>query len=280
MYRAVVPDGEQVAVKVFRAQGDDALTQRFQIEQDGMRRLSHPSIGGVRHNGVTADGEPFFVTDFVDGQPIDEHLDARRASVVQRVALLTEVCQTVSHAHEMGVLHRDLKPSNVLVRGDGSHVLLDFGIAKLIEPLEVADPSTLTRQSRVFTPHFASPEQAAGEAVSARCDVFSLGVLAYVLTSGRLPVYGEDGTRFDLPRDRAVLVRLAELRGTTPRRLRNELDDDLQRVLQAATTIDTDHRTNSVAGLREQLERWMSERGGDHRDGWWRWLLPAGFWRA
>lgn len=261
VFRAVDPEGEGVAVKILREGSSPALAQRFRVEQAGLRRLSHPSVCRIREDGVTEEGFPYFVMDLVEGRPIDAYLDDRRATVGERLQLLMEVCHTVAHAHAQGVLHRDLKPSNILIREDGSHVLLDFGIAKLVEPRTLSEPSTLTRRSRVFTPHFSSPEQIGGGAVSEQSDVFSLGVLGYVLTSGRVPNYTVRGTEFDLPGDRAGWQRLAALRATTPDTLAEELGPRLERVLQAATAPEIDHRINTVEDLVVRVARCQQRSG-------------------
>lgn len=261
VYRAVTPSGESVAVKILRSGGSPAIAQRFRVEQAGLRRLSHGSVCRIRDDGVTEEGLPYFVMDLVEGRSIDAYLDDRRATVAERLSLLLEVCDTVVHAHAQGVLHRDLKPSNILIREDGSHVLLDFGIAKLVEPRTVSEPSTLTRRSRVFSPHFSSPEQVRGGAVSEQSDVFSLGVLGYVLTSGRVPVYSVRGTEFDLPRDRAGWQRLAELRATTPKVLAQELGPPLERVLRAATAQEISERIPTVEELVVRLRRWQGTNG-------------------
>ena len=261
VFRAVDPQGEEVAVKILREGSSPAIAQRFRVEQEGLRRLSHRSVCRIREDGVTEEGFPYFVMDLVEGRPIDAYLDDRRATVAERLGLLMEVCQTVAHAHAQGVLHRDLKPSNILIRVDGSHVLLDFGIAKLVEPRTLSEPSTLTRRSRVFTPPFASPGQIGGGAGSEQSDVFSLGVLGYVLTSGRVPNYSVRGTEFDLPGDRAGWLGLAALRGTTPESLARELGPRLERVLQAATAQEIDDRIDTVDDLVARLARWQQTNG-------------------
>jgi len=274
---AAVPEsgGEPVAIKFVRVEGDRGqLQRRFAREQAGLRRLEHANICTIHSSGVAPDGTPFFTMDYVDGVPIDEALDSRCATVPARLTLLAEVCDTLAYAHSAGVIHRDLKPSNILVRRDGSHVLLDFGIAKILDEQWSGEPTTLTLAAKAFTPFFASPEQLDGLAVSPASDVFSLGVLAYVLSSGRLPVFNHDGTSFDTqrPDEDGSLARTAFTRGVTVDQLSRILDGRLQRVLRRATALEAGRRTKTAEHFASELRRWTASREGQV-EGWFRRIL-------
>lgn len=258
--------GDPCAIKFLDSPEVGHLRRRFDVERVGLERLRHPCICRLVSSGVTEDQTPYLVTELVDGVPIDEFLDGKAMSVRDRMRVLAEVCDTVHYAHGEGVLHRDLKPSNILVRDDGSHVLVDFGIAKLVAPGEVGQPTTLTRQAKAFTPHFASPEQLAGDPLSARADVYSLGVLGYVIASGMLPEYTPDGsTRFGRPRWGTLAVH-ASLRTATCAELERTLAGPLGRILRKATAVRPERRYPTVERLAQSLREWAA---GSH------WLATA-----
>jgi eukaryotic-like serine/threonine-protein kinase len=185
--RADAAFDKQVAVKLLRRGADsDEIVRRFRVERQILAALDHPNIARLLDGGSTEDGLPYLVMEYVDGQPIDRYCDVHELSVEARVALFRKVCEAVGFAHRNLVVHRDLKPSNILVGDDGEPKLLDFGIAKIVDPAaDVRDP-TLTAL-RPMTPGFASPEQLLGRPVTTASDVFSLGVLLYLLLTGRQP---------------------------------------------------------------------------------------------
>jgi eukaryotic-like serine/threonine-protein kinase len=191
------------AIKVLRQGLDSAsVLARFALEQQALARLSHPHIAHLLDAGRTADGLPYFVMEYVRGQPIDLVCVAK--PLAERLALFLQLADAVAHAHRQLMVHRDLKPSNVLVNEAGQVKLLDFGIAKALDAADVeggsassADPEatqSLTRAGeRPFSPRYASPEQVRGEPVSTATDVYSLGVLLYVMLTGVSP-YGRSAT--------------------------------------------------------------------------------------
>ncbi len=185
---------KQVAVKLLRTDrflGDTArqadLHRRFQIERQALANLDHPNIARLLDGGTMDDGAPYLVMDFIEGQPIDEYCDTGGLSVRERLELVQTVCTAVQYAHQRLVIHRDLKPSNILVTPEGVPKLLDFGIAKLLDPeFTVAGNPTATAL-QPMTPEYASPEQVRGERVTTASDVYSLGVVLYELLTGHLP---------------------------------------------------------------------------------------------
>ncbi len=180
---------KRVAIKMLRSGEDSAeILQRFRMERQTLAKLDHPNIVTLLDGGSTEDGLPYLVMDFVEGLPIDRYCDEQRFSLTERLKIFRTVCDTVEYAHRNGVIHRDLKPSNILVTSDGAPRLLDFGIAKLHDPRRFA-LSTLATVSgmHAMTPEYASPEQLRGQPVTAATDVYSLGVLLYILLCGRHP---------------------------------------------------------------------------------------------
>ncbi len=180
--------GQRVAIKVLPAAwAAPALADRFRFERRVLAGLDHPGIARFIDGGTTGEGVPYFVLEFVDGQPIDAWCTRLALDVRARVDLLLAVCEAVAHAHQQLVVHRDLKPANILITAEGRPKLLDFGIATLVSSDE-GTSGGLTRTGHVsFTPEYASPEQVRGERVTTATDVYSLGVLLYVLLSGRPP---------------------------------------------------------------------------------------------
>jgi serine/threonine protein kinase/tetratricopeptide (TPR) repeat protein len=206
VYRATrVEDFRQeVAVKLIkRGMDSDAIMRRFHTEIHVQAALGkHPNIAGLLDAGTTEDDRPFFVMEYVDGQQIDAYCDGRRLNVPARLSLFGQVCGAVHFAHQHAVIHRDLKPSNILVTSDGVPKLIDFGIAKLIDPDRGGDGlagiehlATLTRTGElVLTPEYASPEQVEGGPITTASDVYALGVLLYQLLTGRGPYRLKDRT--------------------------------------------------------------------------------------
>jgi eukaryotic-like serine/threonine-protein kinase len=204
VYLAERDDGEyrsQVAIKLlaggsgFHGGEREHREHRLRRERQILASLRHPGIATLYDGGITDDGQPYLVMEYVDGQPINEYCDAHRLTLRERLELFAKVCDAVQYAHARQVVHRDLKPSNLLVTPDGASKLLDFGIAKL---LDGADPTLA--EVRVFTPRRAAPEQMRGEPVCAATDVYALGVLLFELLSGRLPFQGEE-QGLDVPRE-------------------------------------------------------------------------------
>ncbi len=179
--------GTQVAVKVLRdAWLSPSRRERFTSEQRTLAQLNHSSIARLYDADTLDDGTPWFVMEYVDGIPITHYCRKHECSVEQRLHLFRSVCEAVQHAHGHAVIHRDLKPSNILVKNDGSVRLLDFGISKQLESLDLQVDQTMTGL-RMMTPAYASPEQIRGDRVGISTDVYSLGVILYELLTGQLP---------------------------------------------------------------------------------------------
>jgi len=282
VYLAERADGafeKQVAVKVLPgATTFGSERERFARERRLLARLEHPGIARLLDGGVTPEGLPFLVMEYVQGEEIHRYCDARLLTVRERVGLFRKVCEAVEYAHRNLIIHRDLKPANILVTEDGSVKLLDFGIARVLEGEE--DDAELTRWGgRPLTPAFASPEQIRGETLTTASDVYSLGVLLYRLVTGRAPYEVSGATPAEAERivchtDPAVpsgavprggaedidVEEVARLRRTTPARLRRTLGGDLDTVVLTALAKEPERRYPSTAALSDDLERFLAER--------------------
>ncbi|MCZ2073943.1 MAG: tetratricopeptide repeat protein [Bryobacteraceae bacterium] len=179
--------GTLAAIKILRdAWISPARRERFALEQRTLAHLDHPNIARLLDANTLADGTPFFIMEYVDGVPIDKYCDTCGCPISERLRLFRSVCEAVQFAHQHAVIHRDLKPSNILVKSDGTVKLLDFGISKHLDNLDI--PLDVTRTGlRLLTPAYASPEQIRGERAAIQTDVYSLGVILYQLLTGRLP---------------------------------------------------------------------------------------------
>ncbi len=190
VYLAVRADDayeKQVAVKVMGLGTAEEIVRRFRAERQILANLDHPNIAKLLDGGATETGRPYLVMEYVEGQPIDEH--ARKLSLEDRLELFCTVCAAVHFAHQNLVVHRDLKAANILVTPDGTPKLLDFGIAKLLDP-ERHDPGLTEFGIRPMTLESASPEQVGRGTITTASDVYSLGALLYRLLTDRSP-YGE-----------------------------------------------------------------------------------------
>ena len=199
----------QVAIK-FLKPGllGNGLSSRFAREGQILGRLSHPHIARLLDAGLHEGGQPYLVLEYVAGQPIDKFCSQQGLDLQGRIRLFLDVLSAVAHAHSHLILHRDLKPSNILVTTAGQVKLLDFGIAKLLvdatQAQEETPPTELTQHAgSAFTPQFAAPEQIQQSEVTTATDVYALGVLLYLLLSGRHPTEGR--TRTPLDRLKAVV---------------------------------------------------------------------------
>ena len=175
---------QEVALKIVAPHqlSDDAVV-RFAFERQIAASLDHPNIAKLIDGGVTDDGRPYFALELVEGQPIDVYCDTQRLTVKQRIRLVRDVAQAVQYAHSNLLIHRDLKPSNILVEPTGRVRLLDFGIAKPLDPESVATARTQTG-ALLLTPRYASPEQFTGGAITTASDQYQLGLLLFELVTG------------------------------------------------------------------------------------------------
>jgi serine/threonine-protein kinase len=257
----------RVAVKLLNLALLDAQGgERFRREGTALASLAHPNIARLSDAGVTDDGQPFLVLEYVEGREIDRYCDEERLSPERRIALFLQALGAVAHAHANLIVHRDLKPSNILVTDDGTVKLLDFGIAKLVSADATSDaPRTLTGVGWM-TPEYAAPEQARGEPITTATDVYAVGVLLYELLAGRHPT-GE-GRLSAAEHLRAIVEtepsRLstaatgAELRATSLDRMRRLYTGDLDNIVAKALKKRPEERYASVDAFADDLRRYLN----------------------
>ncbi|MFN8654638.1 MAG: serine/threonine-protein kinase [Gemmatimonadales bacterium] len=250
---------------------------RFHREGSVLARLTHPNIARLLDAGVTPSGQHYLVLELVEGQRLDLWCDERRLPAEARLRLFQQVLAAVAHAHANLIVHRDLKPSNILVTTDGTVKLLDFGIAKLLEPETGGLGGLTASHDRLLTYQYAAPEQVKGEPITTATDVYALGVVLYQLLVGRHPT--SDETEPPAEQLRAVLdtnppplsrvvaptgavarteaLRLADARATTPERLRRVYAGDLENILAKALRKDQAERYPTVTALADDLDRFL-----------------------
>jgi tetratricopeptide (TPR) repeat protein len=268
VYLAERIDGQfdrRVAIKLIGGHPSPELLGRLETERRILAALDHPNIARLLDAGISDRGQPYLVMEYIEGQPIDQYCRERQLDVAARLRLFSIVARAVHHAHRSLVVHRDLKPSNILVTGEGVPKLLDFGIAKILDPedsmLPVAETLTGTR---LMTPEYASPEQVAGLSVTTASDVYSLGVVLYELLTGHKPfrMQGRTFRQWELmvlERDptRPSSVAAGEVHDA---RLARRLRGDLDRIVLMALRKEPDRRYASAEQLTEDIERHLGGR--------------------
>jgi len=277
------PIQRQVALKLIKVgRYDDSVLQRFYAERQSLAIMEHPSIAKVFDAGATPDGQPYFVMEYVPGQPITQYCDGKRLGIRERLELFIKVCEGVQHAHQKAVIHRDLKPANILVvEVDGKPVprIIDFGLAKTAAP-RIGDETLVTQFGGwVGTPGYVSPEQADPRIldIDTRTDVYSLGAVLYVLLTGFLPFESKDWRklRFDeflrqlrdedppspstkVGIDKEWSKASSEARATEPRQLVSLLHGDLDWITMKALEKDRARRYGTPMELAADIEHYLN----------------------
>ncbi len=270
---------KRVAVKIVkRGMDTDFILRRFRRERQILATLNHPNVAALLDGGSTSDGLPYFVMEYVEGEPINRFCDQRKLATPERLRLVQQVCEAVAYAHQKQIVHRDIKPGNILVAPSpdgraGTVKLLDFGIAKLLGTDLAADTVGETATAvRLMTPEYASPEQVRGLPVTPASDVYSLGVLLYELLTGRRPyrlqsyapheiarvICEEEPTRPSEVISTGGKIHYAEERATTPETLRNELAGNLDNIILKALSKDAQHRYATAAELGTDIARHLT----------------------
>jgi tetratricopeptide (TPR) repeat protein len=224
---------------------------RFRTERQVLADLEHAHIARLLDGGSTDDGRPYFVMECIDGEPLDRYCDRHQLGTPERLRLLQAVCAAVQHAHGRGVLHRDLKPANVLVTGDGTVKVTDFGLAKRLD-VEAAGSAVTASGAVLGTPGHMAPEQAAGrgKAVGPATDVYALGAILYELLTGQPPF------RAETPLD--TLLQVLEAEPVPPGRFHPKLPRDLETICLKCLQKDPARGYASVATLAEDLRRFQA----------------------
>lgn len=276
---------QKVAIKLITdAFINDEVLRRFLAERQLLARLEHPNIARLLDGGTTDQGIPYLVMEYIEGQAIDVFCHQNQLTIKQRLKLFQKICSAVQYAHQNLIVHRDLKPANILVGKDGEPRLLDFGIAKFLDDGETDGSEQLTKVgTRLFTLHYASPEQIRGQPVNTMSDVYSLGVILYELLTGRRPYRRSELDSYSL--EKAVIEtrvvrpsgvlkqsidqfeilfetdssneRLEWCGGLYPGQLKRLLSGDLDNILMMALRKDPTRRYPSVLALSEDINHYL-----------------------
>jgi serine/threonine-protein kinase len=272
---------QQVAIKVIRGGvADRAQIDRFRAERQILANLDHPAIARLLDGGATDDGLPYLVMEYLEGEPIDRWCDQRCLPIAARLELFLRVCDAVQYAHQNLVVHRDIKPSNILVTAHGAPKLLDFGIAKLLDPAGGQSLALTGSLDRLLTPDFASPEQVRGTPVTTRTDVYALGLLLYLLLTGQPPYRFRSTRPQEIERvvceqpptapsaallatadgETTVPPAAARARGEVTARLARRLRGDLDNIVLKALAKEPERRYAAVGELMEDVRRHLEGR--------------------
>jgi serine/threonine protein kinase/tetratricopeptide (TPR) repeat protein len=278
---------KRVAIKMLKPRTNTVeILSRFQNERQTLAALDHPQIVKLLDGGSTEEGLPYLVMDYVEGLPIDQYCDLHKLSIHDRLRLFRDVCAAVQYAHQNLVIHRDLKPGNILITKDRVPRLLDFGIAKLLNP-ECFHVALVTQTDwRPMTPEYASPEQLRGDAVTRATDIYSLGVMLYELLTGRRPhsvgshsrveielrvckeepkkpsavvkAVGEDPSHEGKTRTVITPELVSRNRGLEPAELGHQLRGDLDTIVMKALRIEPEDRYASVEDFSNDIGRHLA----------------------
>lgn len=255
---------QQVAIKIINAGYlSDIYKKRFDRERKILSRLNHPHITRIYDGGISEEGMPFIVMEYVEGKPLLEYVNDQKLSLAKRMELFLDLCSAVSYAHQNFIMHRDLKPGNILVTNHGIVKVIDFGIAKILED-DAADDDLTMMGYIPLTPAYASPEQLKGEPLTVVSDVYSLGVILYELVTGNKPFPGS--TRSNVALTERLNYKAAPTKPSTQinpeisqdlRAWRREVEGDIDNIILKALKDSPDERYSNANQLAEDIERYQ-----------------------
>ena len=282
------PFVQRVALKVIKPGMDSrSVLGRFEQERQALAVMNHPNIARVLDGGMTPAGRPYFVMEYVKGQPITAFCDARRLNIRQRLELFVKVCEAIQHAHLKGIIHRDLKPSNILAFDAESQLpsvkVIDFGVAKAMQPASSAHTVFTETGQMIGTPEYMSPEQAdpTSAEIDTRSDIYSLGVLLYELLTGVTPFDARElrsrayrevqryiaetdppapSTRLSTIGDADLRSRIVQARGQTAEGLMHSLRRELEWIPLMAMRKEPQNRYQSATDLARDVRNYLDGR--------------------
>jgi tetratricopeptide (TPR) repeat protein/tRNA A-37 threonylcarbamoyl transferase component Bud32 len=263
-----------VAIKLMQASGlsKPEMVARFRTERQILANLDHPNIARLLDGGMTPEGHPYLVMEFIDGRPVNEYSPGRKLSIEERLKLFRAICAAVEYAHGRLVVHRDIKPGNILVTPDGTPKLLDFGIAKFLDP-EITDSRQAQTVERLMTFEYASPEQVRGDAATTLTDVYALGVLLYQLLTGVLPFRFETSSPLEAAKvicenDPLPPSVTASHSGASPKEI-HALRGDLDSIALKAMRKEPEYRYQSAVQLSADIDAYLQGYPVQARTGSW-----------
>ncbi|WP_047495140.1 serine/threonine-protein kinase [Terriglobus sp. TAA 43] len=261
VYLAHRVDGQfqqQVAIKIIDLPlATDLFRDRFRTERQILAGLSHPYIARLLDGGVSPDGELYLAMEYIEGVSITQYCEAHALNVDQRLALFHKVCEAVQYAHQNLIVHRDLKPDNILVDADGNPHLLDFGTAKILTPLATAERDLTQAGFQTFTPRYASPEQVLGQPITIASDIYSLGVLLYVLLTGGPPYELNEFTTEEMVR---VICGQEPRRPSAAGASLGKLDADVDSIVLKALRKESQERYATVDQMAADVQAYLEQR--------------------
>jgi eukaryotic-like serine/threonine-protein kinase len=264
--------GRKVAIKLLKfGMGTANIIRHFEQEERILAGLTHPNIAQLHGGAVTKNGLPYFVMEYVEGQRLDDYCREKALPIRERLELFRKICSAVAYAHQRLVIHRDIKPANIRVTADGEPKLLDFGIAKLLDPGTAAIEQTMTLGA-VMTPDYASPEQVRGETMTTASDVYSLGVVLYELLTEQKPYQIDNRTPTAIARaitDQEPTRPSTAVAKDQKSEIRNQriLRGDLDNIVLKALRKEPERRYPSVVQFSEDALRYLEGRPVTARKG-------------
>jgi eukaryotic-like serine/threonine-protein kinase len=261
VYEAERDDAEfrqRVAIKLIkRGMDTDFILRRFRHERQILANLNHPFIARLFDGGTTDDRLPYFIMEYVEGERITSYCENRNLNLAERLRLVLKVCAAIDYAHKQKIVHRDIKPGNILVTDDGQVKLLDFGIAKFLDPERPNETANSITGRLILTPEYASPEQIRGLAATPASDIYSLGTLLYRLLTGKHPYQKQDSPLPELAR--AVCEETPPAPSTVVESENSfKIGSDLDAIVLKSLRKNPDERYASIAEFAADLERFLS----------------------
>jgi eukaryotic-like serine/threonine-protein kinase len=266
VYSAERADGmfkTKAAVKLIkRGMDTDSILRRFRNERQILATLNHPNIALLLDGGTTNEGLPYFVMEFIDGKPLFEYCDRQNLDIKSRLKIFRQICDAVQAAHHIKVVHRDLKPSNILVKKGDVPKLLDFGIAKMLDPEITSSTVELTMtQWRMMTPQYASPEQICGGEISFTSDIYSLGILLYELVTGAKPYRFANSAPHEISRVICEQEPLAPSRVSSSKfQVSSQIGTDLDKIILKSLRKNPAERYQTADEFSEDIDRYLENR--------------------